>query len=210
MKKLICLILCFCTFLTFVGCKSNTELTSKISDKIDFKLQYRKTVWLDNSSIETITLKTLENGKQILVFTATEKGSENLFKESSANIGAILSLTVNDYLLDSPTVYNAIEDGTFVHAFEYTDARYLFNYLTGEEDLMKNVNPPDYLISEEDAQNKAFTYVDISAADATKVVTNLIIDNDYFGWKYTISFTANGGKYKIQVNAYNGSILNFD
>ncbi|MBR5223319.1 MAG: PepSY domain-containing protein [Clostridia bacterium] len=210
MKKLICIILCLCTLLAFVGCKEDSNLSGKISNKVDFKLHKHKEIWLDNSHIEKIELKTDENGRKAIIFTATAKGKEILFNKSSENIGAILSLSADEYLIDSPTIMEPIEDGIFTFMQKYSDMRYVFNYLTGEEDIMKGVNPPDYLISEQDAKEKVLTATGISANDATKVVINLIIDDDYFGWKYTVSFTAKGGKYRVEVNAYNGAILNFE
>ena len=155
MKKLICIILCLCTLLAFVGCKEDSNLSGKISNKVDFKLHKHKEIWLDNSHIEKIELKTDENGRKAIIFTATAKGKEILFNKSSENIGAILSLSADEYLIDSPTIMEPIEDGIFTFMQKFSDVRYVFNYLTGEEDLMKGVTPPNYLITEEIKNKKS-------------------------------------------------------
>lgn len=209
MKKLICVILCLCTLLAFVGCKEEGNLSGKISDKVEFKLHHNKEVWLDNSHIEKIELKPDENGRTDIIFTTTKEGKDILFNKTSENLGAIISISADEYLLDSPMIMDPIEDGTFTFTHRFCDFRYLFNYLTGAKDRMKGVTPPDYLISEEDAKNKVFAAAQTSANNASNVTVDLVIEEDYFGWKYSISFIANGIRYKTEVNAYNGAIIKF-
>ena len=86
MKKLICVILCLCTLLAFAGCKEEGNLSGKISDKVEFKLHHNKEVWLDNSHIEKIELKTDENGRTDIIFTTTKEGKDILFNKTSENM----------------------------------------------------------------------------------------------------------------------------
>jgi len=218
MKKYISLALCLCVFLSFIGCKGKTDkpineesnLTGEISDSVEFRVHDDNSkIWLDNSHIEKISVETDNEGKKMLVFTTTEEGKSILYNATNENIGKIMSISADDYLLSSAMVMAPIESGTFTLNNQFADNAYLYNYLTDAKDKMKGVTPPKDLISEEEAKNKVFEHADTSAENVTNLTIKLEIEEAFFAWKYCIDFEANGLKYKTEVNAYHGNIIKF-
>ena len=215
MRKIICLILCL-SFLIIVGCKDNTNntdnskvKTGSLSDKIEFKIYDEQSkIWLDNSHIKEITLKS-ENGEQDLIITATENGKELLKNATETNIGKPLTISADKHILYSAMVVETVEDGMLLINNEMFDYNYLFNFLTGEKDKMAGVTPPDTLISENDAKATAFDHIDASSDNVSEVEIELEISEDYFGWKYCIDFTSNNQEYKCEINAHTGGIIRF-
>lgn len=218
MKKYISLALCLCVFLSFIGCKGKTDkpineesnLTGEISDSVEFRVHDDNSkIWLNNSHIEKISVEPDSEGKKMLVFTTTEEGKTILFNATTENLGKSLSVSADHYLLFSPTVVAPIEDGLFTFNSTLIDFVYLYNYLTDAKDKMSGVTPPDNLISEEVAKNKVFERANITANQLTHLYIGLVIDEDYFGWKYCFDFTTKDKKYTAEVNAHTGGIIKF-
>ncbi len=218
MKKYISLALCLCVFLSFIGCKGKTDkpineesnLTGEISDSVEFRVHDDNSkIWLDNLHIEKISVETDNEGKKILVFTTTEEGKTILFNATNENIGKPLSVSADKHLLFSPTVVAPIEDGLLTFNSTLIDFVYLYNYLTDAKDKMKDVTPPENLISEETAKNKVFERAGTTADNVTQLSIELKIDEAYFGWKYCINFTTNNKEYTSEVNAHTGGIIKF-
>ncbi len=215
MKKLICLFLCCCIFLSLIGCKNNLTnenviSTGKISDNVEFLVSdYNSKTWLNNSHIEKISLELDDNGKKILVFTTTEEGKTLLYNATNENLGKIISVSANHYLLSSKIVTAPIENGLLTLSDKIVDYAYLYNYLTDAEDKMKGVTPPEDLISEDAAKNKVFERAGTTADNATQLSIELKIDQNSFGWIYCIDFTANNNTYTTEVNAHTGGIIKF-
>ncbi len=204
--------------LSFVGCedKDNKPLdedsnqTGKISDNIDFIVSDDNSkIWLDNSHIDKISLELDENNRKMLTFTTTQEGKELLKHATNKNIGKIMSITANQYLLSSAMIMAPIENGVFTINNQLVDYTYIYNYLTDAKDKMKGVTPPDNLISEKSAKDRVFEHANTTVDDVTQLSVELEIDQDYFGWKYCIDFTANNRKYNTEVNAYTGGIIKF-
>jgi len=218
LKKYICLMLCIFLFFSFAGCgeknntpvNENSNLTEKISDSVDFRVSDDNSkIWLDNSHIEKISLGTDDEGKKMLVFTTTEEGKTILYNATNENIGKPLSVSADEYLLFSPMVMAPIENGEFTFNNNLIDYAYLYNYLTGAEDKMAGVTPPDDLISEETAKNKVFERANTTADNVSELSVELKIDQDFFGWIYCIDFTANNKEYTSEVNAHTGGVTKF-
>ncbi len=218
MKKYICLALCLCMFLSFIGCKGKTDkpineesnLTGKISDNVEFHVSDDNSkIWLNNSHFEKISVETDNEGKKMLVFTTTEEGKNILFNATTENIGKPLSVSADKYLLFSTMVVAPVEDGIFTFNSTLIDFVYLYNYLTDAKDIMEGVTPPDDLISEEIAKNSVFERAGTTVDKVTQLSIELKIDEDYFGWKYCINFTTNNKEYTSEVNAHTGSITKF-
>jgi len=205
-------------FLSFTGCKGKTDkpineesnLTGQISNNVEFRVSDDNSkIWLNNSHIEKISVETDNEGKKMLVFTTTEEGKAILFNATNENIGKPLSVSADKYLLFSPTVVAPIEDGLFTFDSTLIDFVYLYNYLTDAKDKMKGVTPPEDLISEDIAKNRVFERAGITADNVSELKIELKIDQDFFGWKYCIDFTANDKTYTSEVNAHTGGITKF-
>ena len=74
---------------------------------------------------------------------------------------------------------------------------------------MKGVTPPENLISEDTAKNKVFERAGTTADKVSGLSVELKIDQDFFGWKYSINFTTNNKEYTSEVNAHTGGIIKF-
>ena len=218
MKKFIYSALCLCVFLSFMGCNDNTKkpkvedsgLTGKISDNIEFRVSDDNSkIWLDNSHIEKISLELDENGKKTLTFTTTEEGKTLLYNATNENIGKIISVGADKYLLSAAMVMVPNESGVFTLNHQFVDYAYLYNYLTDAEDKMNGVTPPNDLISEDTAKNKVFEHANTTVDKVEGLSVELKIDEDHFDWKYCINFTVNGNVYLTEVNAHTGGIIKF-
>ncbi len=218
MKKYICLTFCLCMILLLVGCKSpnanalneNSNKSGEISKDVEFKVSDENSkIWLDNSHIEKVSLKTDEAGKKALLFTTTEEGKTILYNATSENIDKSLYIHADNSLLLSMKVSTPIENGEFTLYNVLVEHTYLYNYLTGAKDLMADVTPPDDLISEDTAKNNVFKRARITADDVSELSIELKIDQDFWNWIYVINFTANDKEYTSEVNAYTGGITKF-
>ncbi len=207
-------------FFSFIGCKGETDihhgevstLMGKISDNVEFRvLDDNSKIWLDNSHIEKISLKTNTEGNKTLVFTTTEAGKTLLQNAATENLGKIISVSANQYLFSSDKIVMTIDNGYLtLDSTKFIDYAYLYNYLTDEKDKMKGVTPPEDLISEDTAKNKVFERANTAADDVTQLSIELKIDEDFFGWIYCINFTADNKDYKTEVNAHSGGITKFN
>ncbi len=215
MKKYICLILCFC-FLLIVGCKENTDnandyksKTGGLSNKIEFKIYDDKSkIWLDNSHIDKIILKSNDAESGIIIKT-TQDGKKLLREATEKNMGKILSISVGEKKLYSALVSAPIEDGEVLLNYSYFDYTYLYNYLTGAKDLMAGVTPPKTIISEDQAQKIIFDYKKIPSDKVSDIITTLKITEKSFSWQYYIDFSFDGIKHSAEVNAHSGEIIKF-
>ena len=206
-------------FFSFTGCKDKSNkpngevptLTGKISDNVEFRVHDDNSkIWLDNSHIEKISLTTDPEGKKTLLFTTTKEGKTLLQSATTENLGKTLSISADKHLLSNTTVVMTIDEGYFtLYTARFIDYAYLYNYLTDAKDKMAGVTPPEDLISEETAKNKVFERANITANNLTQLSIGLIIDENYFGWKYCIDFTTKDKKYKAEVNAHTGGITKF-
>ena len=218
MKKYIFLALCLCMFLSLLNCNSKgdkpineeSNLTGQISSNVEFCVSDDNSkIWLNNSHIEKISVETDDEGKKMLVFTTTEEGKAILFDATAENLGKVLSVTADHYLLFSPIVVSPFEDGLFTFNSTYVDFVYLYNYLTNAKDKMKGVTPPEDLISEDIAKNAVFERAGATTDKVSELKVELKIDEDFFGWIYCIDFTANNNKYISEVNAHTGGVTKF-
>lgn len=215
MKKYICLILCFC-FLLIVGCKENTDnaddyksKTGGLSNKIEFKIYDDKSkIWLDNSHIDKIILKSNDAESGIIIKT-TQDGKKLLREATEKSMGKILSISANKTILYSALVAEPIKDGEILLNSQYIDYSYLYNCLTDAKDKMADVTPPETLVSEEDAKTTAFSHVNLTADKVSEHTIKLEISEDFFGWKYCIDFESETQKYKCEINAHTGGIIRF-
>lgn len=206
-----------CLFMAlFAGCAEkkdgpvNNKLEGKLSKNVEFRVHDDNSkIWLDNSHIEKISVETDGEGQKTLVFTTTEEGKTVLYNATTENIGKHLSVSADKYLLCSAEVMAAIEDGRFTFNRKFIDHTYLYNYLTGAKDIMKGVTPPDDLISEDTAKDKAFERAGTTADKVSQLSIGLLIDPDFFGWIYSIDFTVDNHEYTTEVNAHTGGITKF-
>lgn len=83
------------------------------------------------------------------------------------------------------------------------------NSQTNADNKVDEVTPPKNLISEKDAKIVVFTHAGVSADDVTSFSIELEFDEDFYGWKYCINFTANDKNYEAEVNAVSRTILKF-
>lgn len=185
----------------------------KLSDSVEFMIgDDDAKIWLNNSHIDNIAVEFDDEGKKTLIFTTTAEGKTLLQNATTENTGKPLSIIADHYLLFSPIITTPITDGGLIFDGEYNtykDFVYLYNYLTGAEDLMTGVAPPDELISEEAAKESVFRRAVVTVAVVTQLSMELKIDPDFFVWIYSINFTANGKTYTAEVNAHTGGITKF-
>lgn len=197
----------------FIGCKGNTNSsttkTGELSDKIEFKIYDDSSkIWLDNSHIEEIMLKS-DNGEKSIIIKTTEDGKKLLQSATEENMGKIISISANKTILYSALVAEPIKDGEILLNSQYIDYSYLYNCLTDTKDKMADVTPPETLVSEEDAKTTAFSHVNLTADKVSEHTIKLEISEDFFGWKYCIDFESETQKYKCEINAHTGGIIRF-
>lgn len=208
MKKIICFALCFCLSFLFTGCEKEIDPVGKISDKVNFKITDNNLkVRITNKDIETVEIGTNSKGGKFLTFKTTKDGKTALFNATKENLNSALSVTVDHYSIMPLTVSEPIEDGKFTFETDAIELGFLYNYLIDASDKMQGLAPPEHLISEEDAKAKLFERVKTDADKVTDYSCDLTVDPDFFGWKYTMKFTAEGRTYEGEVNARTGTVI---
>lgn len=219
MKRILCFFLSFLFVLFLIGCSVENQdnekniKTGRISNNGSIELVIADDsgkVWLDESHLEYVNMKLNEGGEKYLEIVATEEGKKCLYEATKANLDKVLTFYVDGICIPVLNNNSVIEDGIIViDNIIYCDPNYTFNLLTDVSDKMKDVNPPQYIINEEEAKEIVFKKAEVTSEDVTGLKLELFFNEEWRGWQYNISFDANEKNYSTTVNAVTGTIRSY-
>lgn len=219
MKRTIGIYLCLLFAICLIGCGSveqdneNVIKTGRISNNGSIELVLADDsgkVWLDESHLEYVNMKLNEEGENYLEIVATEEGKKCLYEATKANLDKVLTFYVDGICIPTLNNNSVIEDGIIViDNIIYCDPNYTFNLLTDASDKMKDVNPPKYIITEEEVKELVFNKAEVASEDITGLELELFFNEEWRGWQYNISFDANEKNYSAAVNAVTGTIISY-